>query len=120
MRGANDGLWDWNLDTNKIYYSPRWKSILGYGENELDDSLETWQKLIHADMVNDEKALLLIGSVIEMGHKLGYEVVVEGIETPEQLEIIKDLNCKNAQGFLFSKAVDTREILNLLNNSFAV
>lgn len=47
MRGANDGLWDWNLETDEIYYSPRWKSLLGYSENEIDQSRKTWAVLIH-------------------------------------------------------------------------
>lgn len=49
MRGANDGLWDWNLETDEVYYSPRWKSMLGYGENELDNNLNTWANLVHPD-----------------------------------------------------------------------
>ena len=42
MRGANDGLWDWDLETDETYYSPRWKSMLGYEESELDNVLNTW------------------------------------------------------------------------------
>jgi PAS domain S-box-containing protein len=49
MRGANDGLWDWNLETGKVYYSPRWKSMLGYKECELEDNIDTWKSLIHPD-----------------------------------------------------------------------
>ncbi len=48
-RAANDGLWDWNLKTNMIYYSPRWKSILGFSEDEIGDSPEEWLKRIHPD-----------------------------------------------------------------------
>ena len=49
MRGANDGLFDWDMKTNEVYYSPRWKSMLGYAEDELEGNLETWSRLIHPD-----------------------------------------------------------------------
>ncbi len=49
MRGANDGLWDLNLQTGQVYYSPRWKGMLGYGEEELEATLEEWGQRIHPD-----------------------------------------------------------------------
>ncbi len=46
-QGANDGLWDWNLVANNVYYSSRWKSMLGYQENEIGESPEEWLGRIH-------------------------------------------------------------------------
>ena len=46
-RGANDGLWDWNLVENVAYFSPRWKMMLGYQESEVGTSPEEWLDRIH-------------------------------------------------------------------------
>jgi diguanylate cyclase (GGDEF)-like protein/PAS domain S-box-containing protein len=46
-QGANDGLWDWNLQDNFIYFSPRWKTMLGYQENEIGNRPEEWMDRIH-------------------------------------------------------------------------
>jgi diguanylate cyclase (GGDEF)-like protein/PAS domain S-box-containing protein len=48
VRGANDGLWDWDLKTDRVYYAPRWKSILGYDDNQVGDSPNEWFSRIHA------------------------------------------------------------------------
>ena len=47
--GANDGLWDWDIAGNEIYYSPRWKSMLGYEMNELTRGFADWEDLIHPE-----------------------------------------------------------------------
>ncbi len=55
-RGANDGLWDWNLKENSIFYSPRWKSILGHDNEEISSSPEEWISRIHPDDRNKVEA----------------------------------------------------------------
>ncbi|MCV6636729.1 PAS domain S-box protein [Candidatus Albibeggiatoa sp. nov. NOAA] len=49
IRGANHGLWDWNLRTNEVYFSPRWKAILGYYEHEIPNHLDALLQCIHPD-----------------------------------------------------------------------
>ncbi|ETX02713.1 MAG: hypothetical protein ETSY1_02605 [Candidatus Entotheonella factor] len=49
MQGANDGLWDWNLVTDEIYYSPRWKAMLGYAEDDIAHTPSEWFDRIVAE-----------------------------------------------------------------------
>ncbi|HKI20811.1 MAG TPA: diguanylate cyclase, partial [Isosphaeraceae bacterium] len=47
VRGAADGLWDWDLTTDRIYYAPRWKSILGFEDGQIGDSILEWFDRLH-------------------------------------------------------------------------
>jgi diguanylate cyclase (GGDEF)-like protein/PAS domain S-box-containing protein len=49
VKGTNDGIWDWNLISQQVYYSPRWKSILGYIDEELGTSPKDWLGRVHPE-----------------------------------------------------------------------
>lgn len=47
--GSGDGLWDWSLGTNTVFFSPRWKAMLGFTEAEIGDQRLEWSQRIHPD-----------------------------------------------------------------------
>ncbi|KAF0235210.1 MAG: Multi-sensor signal transduction histidine [Desulfovibrionaceae bacterium] len=47
VRGTNDGIWDWDMKTGEVYFSPRYKSMLGYQPDEMPDDVAEWEKRIH-------------------------------------------------------------------------
>ncbi len=51
VTGSSDGIWDWNISTDELYLSPRYKELLGYASDELDSTLDEWQNVLHPDDV---------------------------------------------------------------------
>ena len=49
MTGSNEGLWEWDLRSGKVYFSPFWKKLLGYAEHEVGDTLEEWMDRLHPE-----------------------------------------------------------------------
>nr|WP_222427681.1 PAS domain-containing hybrid sensor histidine kinase/response regulator [Desulfobotulus alkaliphilus] len=49
VKGSNDGIWDWDLQKNSLYLSPRWKEQLGYKDKEIENSFEAFASLIHRE-----------------------------------------------------------------------
>ncbi|MBP6058395.1 MAG: PAS domain S-box protein [Nitrosomonas sp.] len=85
FQAANDGLWDFNLETQTVYYSPRWKEMLGYDPDEFTSDLDTWTMLVHPE--DREKALALLNGYLEgrldtyraefrMHHKEGHWIYI--------------------------------------------
>jgi len=58
LRGANDGLWERDLERDRLQLSPRWKSMLGYADDEFPDRLDAWREHVHPqDLAAVEAAL---------------------------------------------------------------
>jgi PAS domain S-box-containing protein len=49
MRGANDGVWDWDMITGEFYLSPRWMEMIGYGDKDIEYRLSVWREIAHPD-----------------------------------------------------------------------
>jgi PAS domain S-box-containing protein len=57
-RGSNDGLWDWNLETDELYLSPRWKTLVGYDDETLESEPSSWFDRVHPDDVEGMRTTL--------------------------------------------------------------
>ena len=58
IRSANVGLWDWDLTTNKVTFSPEWKEQLGYERYELTDEFSEWENRVHPDDLDQARATI--------------------------------------------------------------
>lgn len=85
LLATSNGLWDWNLETDDIYYSPAWKSMLGYSENELENKLSTLERLVHPEDL--EKIKTYINEFLDKKH-LRYEIEFRMIHKNGQTLVI--------------------------------
>jgi len=58
VEGAKDGIWDWDLERNQIYYSPRWKAMLGYEPNDIGSDPDEWFRRVHPHDIEQVSAAL--------------------------------------------------------------
>ena len=66
---------------------------------------------------HDEKTKVLIHSIVNMVHELGFKVIAEGVETDEQIEFLKKIGCSTVQGYLYDKPLPLEEFEKRLSNA---
>jgi PAS domain S-box-containing protein len=71
VQGSNDGIWDLNMVTGEAYHSSRWKSILGFEEDEISGNFKEWEKRVHPD---DYERVMEVGKAYEEGRIPSFEV----------------------------------------------
>lgn len=49
VAGSNDGIWDWDITANTVFYSSRWKAMLGYSDREISNAPHEWMSRVHPD-----------------------------------------------------------------------
>ncbi len=70
-----------------------------------------------ATMTRDTRYIAVVKAIVTLCRTLGMRVTVEGIETPEQLELVDSLGCDSAQGFLFARAMSAEAVEDLLEST---
>ncbi len=63
LEGAGDGVWDWEIDTNTVHLSKRWKEMLGYAENEIGNTLDECESRYHPD--DKDYALTMLSEYLD-------------------------------------------------------
>lgn len=81
VKGAEDGIWDWDITVNRLYLSPRWLSILGYSSGEFSANIDNWLSAVHPADVERLRDILMFGNdssgfrlEYRMRHRKGHEV----------------------------------------------
>ncbi|MEO8294337.1 MAG: EAL domain-containing protein [Gemmatimonadota bacterium] len=74
-RGSNDGLWDWDFRTGQIYFSPRWKIMLGLREHEVSSEPDAWFSRVHPEDMDRVRAEIAAnrdggGAHLESEHRM--------------------------------------------------
>ena len=88
-------------------------SSLGYLDRLALDGIKIDRTFV-SQMCVGERPLQLVNTIISLIRNLGFLPIAEGVETDEQLRLLRDMGCVYAQGFLFSKAVPADAIAKLL------
>ncbi len=93
-------------------------SSLSYLQQFCADTLKVDQSFV-SQLESSAKNKAIVDIIVTLAHKLDMDVVAEGIETNNHLQILKTLNCEYGQGYLFARPLKSEAAANLLSRQFA-
>jgi PAS domain S-box-containing protein len=101
LEGARDGVWDWDLRSNTIYYSSRWKSMLGYDDDDIEPAPDEWRRRVYPDDIGH----------VEMTMRKFFDGEIDFYETEHRL-LCKDGSFKwiLARGMVVARDTEGRPI----------
>lgn len=108
-RGSNDGLWDWNVQSNQVHYSSRWKEMLGFDDGEISDSPSEWFDRIHRDDQSKFKDRLQSTNCGEPSH-LECELRMMHRDGSYRWMLCRGVFVRNGQGVVYRMAGSLTDI----------
>ncbi len=101
----DEGLWDWNLDSNEIYYSPRWKNLLGYEDSEIIATSQEWFSRVHRqDLEKINRAIKSKDSQFEITYRILHK------DFKYRFMLCRGIKIKNEAGNVYRIAGSQRDI----------
>ncbi len=95
--GAADGLWDWHLDSGEVYYSPRWKAMLGFEDAEIAGTVDEWFQRVQPDDLDGLRTAVTLHVAGERPH-LQHEFRIRCKTGDELWMLVRGLAVRNDKG----------------------
>ncbi len=95
--GAADGLWDWHIDSGEVYYSPRWKAMLGHEDAEIGDTIDEWFKRVQPGDLDGLRTAINLHLTGERSH-LQHEFRLRDKAGQEMWMLVRGLAVRNEKG----------------------
>ncbi len=92
-------------------------SSLSYLQQLPIDTLKIDQSFIGANPQKGPRVDAIVSAIVTMAHSLGMRVVAEGVETQEQLDFLRQINCDGIQGYIYSRPVPVDQLEELLKST---
>ena len=140
LEGTGIGVWDWNIETDRVFFSPQWIAMLGYDPHDIGDSLEEWRSRLHPDdratcLYKLERHLLAETSIYHDQHRIlqkdgSYKWILDRGKVMDRREDGRPLRfiCtqsditlrRRARELIWSRSEELAWMLRSMMNAFAV